>query len=181
MSFRRALNVYSGKRLAKLRNCAITPFSQQKQQQMPLPPSFSLFLRWSYPGIGSEGLRPSVDRSFSKGWSRDQPVQAAAMRQRSATTAGSPGIEKARCMVRQKTVGESSVCGVMPLQLPCCTSPAVEEHLVWVRLRFYNFCHNYFPWRRVHVCSSARGGCLVSNSNYYRSPSPPHAEKVLGN
>ncbi|MEQ2163885.1 hypothetical protein GOODEAATRI_000755 [Goodea atripinnis] len=46
----------------------------------------------------------AVDRSFSKGWSRDQPGQAAAMRQRSATTAGSPGIEKARSIVRQKTV-----------------------------------------------------------------------------
>ncbi|KAM8736919.1 ral GTPase-activating protein subunit alpha-1 isoform 2-T2 [Acanthopagrus schlegelii] len=55
-------------------------------------------------GIGSEGQRQIVDRSFSKGWSRDQPVQAAAMRQRSATTAGSPGIEKARSIVRQKTV-----------------------------------------------------------------------------
>uniref|UniRef100_A0A672FZ28 Ral GTPase activating protein, alpha subunit 1 (catalytic) n=1 Tax=Salarias fasciatus TaxID=181472 RepID=A0A672FZ28_SALFA len=56
-------------------------------------------------GIGSEGQRQVVDRSFSKGWSRDQPGQAAAMRQRSATTAGSPGIEKARSIVRQKTVG----------------------------------------------------------------------------
>lgn len=46
-----------------------------------------------------------MDRSFSKGWSRDQPGQAA-MRQRSATTAGSPGIEKARSIVRQKTVGQ---------------------------------------------------------------------------
>nr|XP_046268408.1 ral GTPase-activating protein subunit alpha-1 isoform X5 [Scatophagus argus] len=55
-------------------------------------------------GIGSEGQRQIVDRSFSKGWSRDQPGQAAAMRQRSATTAGSPGIEKARSIVRQKTV-----------------------------------------------------------------------------
>uniref|UniRef100_UPI003AAE8FEB ral GTPase-activating protein subunit alpha-1 n=1 Tax=Centroberyx gerrardi TaxID=166262 RepID=UPI003AAE8FEB len=55
-------------------------------------------------GIGSEGQRQCVDRSFSKGWSRDQPGQAAAMRQRSATTAGSPGIEKARSIVRQKTV-----------------------------------------------------------------------------
>ncbi|KAJ4938905.1 hypothetical protein JOQ06_028371, partial [Pogonophryne albipinna] len=55
-------------------------------------------------GIGSEGQRQIPDRSFSKGWSRDQPVQAAAMRQRSATTAGSPGIEKARSIVRQKTV-----------------------------------------------------------------------------
>uniref|UniRef100_A0A8C4I9U0 Ral GTPase activating protein catalytic subunit alpha 1 n=1 Tax=Dicentrarchus labrax TaxID=13489 RepID=A0A8C4I9U0_DICLA len=57
-------------------------------------------------GIGSEGQRQIVDRSFSKGWSRDQPGQAAAMRQRSATTAGSPGIEKARSIVRQKTVGQ---------------------------------------------------------------------------
>ncbi|XP_053701669.1 ral GTPase-activating protein subunit alpha-1 isoform X4 [Synchiropus splendidus] len=55
-------------------------------------------------GISSEGQRQIVDRSFSKGWSRDQPGQAAAMRQRSATTAGSPGIEKARSIVRQKTV-----------------------------------------------------------------------------
>uniref|UniRef100_A0A3P8RT38 Ral GTPase activating protein catalytic subunit alpha 1 n=1 Tax=Amphiprion percula TaxID=161767 RepID=A0A3P8RT38_AMPPE len=55
-------------------------------------------------GIGSEGQRQIVDRSFSKGWSRDQPGQTAAMRQRSATTAGSPGIEKARSIVRQKTV-----------------------------------------------------------------------------
>uniref|UniRef100_A0A673BZB0 Ral GTPase activating protein, alpha subunit 1 (catalytic) n=1 Tax=Sphaeramia orbicularis TaxID=375764 RepID=A0A673BZB0_9TELE len=54
-------------------------------------------------GISSEGQRQVVDRSFSKGWSRDQPGQAAAMRQRSATTAGSPGIEKARSIVRQKT------------------------------------------------------------------------------
>ncbi|KAM4723899.1 ral GTPase-activating protein subunit alpha-1 isoform 4-T4 [Anableps anableps] len=54
--------------------------------------------------IGTEGQRQAVDRSFSKGWSRDQPGQAAAMRQRSATTAGSPGIEKARSIVRQKTV-----------------------------------------------------------------------------
>uniref|UniRef100_A0A3P9HWR6 Ral GTPase activating protein, alpha subunit 1 (catalytic) n=1 Tax=Oryzias latipes TaxID=8090 RepID=A0A3P9HWR6_ORYLA len=53
---------------------------------------------------GKEGLRQVVDRSFSKGWSRDQSGQAAAMRQRSATTAGSPGIEKARSIVRQKTV-----------------------------------------------------------------------------
>ncbi|XP_037343512.2 ral GTPase-activating protein subunit alpha-1 isoform X2 [Pungitius pungitius] len=56
-------------------------------------------------GIGSEGQRQIVDRSsFSKGWSRDQPGQAVAMRQRSATTAGSPGIEKARSIVRQKTI-----------------------------------------------------------------------------
>ncbi|MED6283479.1 Ral GTPase-activating protein subunit alpha-1 [Characodon lateralis] len=54
--------------------------------------------------VGTEGQRQAVDRSFSKGWSRDQPGQAAAMRQRSATTAGSPGIEKARSIVRQKTV-----------------------------------------------------------------------------
>uniref|UniRef100_A0A8C6PRG4 Ral GTPase activating protein catalytic subunit alpha 1 n=1 Tax=Nothobranchius furzeri TaxID=105023 RepID=A0A8C6PRG4_NOTFU len=54
--------------------------------------------------VGSDGQRQVVDRSFSKGWSRDQPGQAAAMRQRSATTAGSPGIEKARSIVRQKTV-----------------------------------------------------------------------------
>uniref|UniRef100_A0A8C9RR01 Ral GTPase activating protein catalytic subunit alpha 1 n=1 Tax=Scleropages formosus TaxID=113540 RepID=A0A8C9RR01_SCLFO len=50
-----------------------------------------------------EGQKLSVDRSFSKGWSRDPPGQVL-MRQRSATTAGSPGIEKARSIVRQKTV-----------------------------------------------------------------------------
>uniref|UniRef100_A0A3Q2CAM5 Ral GTPase activating protein catalytic subunit alpha 1 n=1 Tax=Cyprinodon variegatus TaxID=28743 RepID=A0A3Q2CAM5_CYPVA len=60
--------------------------------------------------IGTEGQRQAVDRSFSKGWSRDQPGQAAAMRQRSATTAGSPGIEKARSIVRQKTVGQYYRC-----------------------------------------------------------------------
>ncbi|XP_072545051.1 ral GTPase-activating protein subunit alpha-1 isoform X4 [Salminus brasiliensis] len=55
-------------------------------------------------GGAHEGQKMVVDRSFSKGWSRDPPGQAAAMRQRSATTAGSPGIEKARSIVRQKTV-----------------------------------------------------------------------------
>ncbi|XP_041703935.2 ral GTPase-activating protein subunit alpha-1 isoform X1 [Coregonus clupeaformis] len=59
-------------------------------------------------GGAHEGQKMAVDRSFSKGWSRDQPGsgsgQAAAMRQRSATTAGSPGMEKARNTIRQKTV-----------------------------------------------------------------------------
>ncbi|XP_052009340.1 ral GTPase-activating protein subunit alpha-1-like isoform X6 [Xyrauchen texanus] len=55
-------------------------------------------------GGAHEGQKIAVDRSFSKGWSRDPPGQVAAMRQRSATTAGSPGIEKARSIVRQKTV-----------------------------------------------------------------------------
>ncbi|XP_066550787.1 ral GTPase-activating protein subunit alpha-1 isoform X2 [Amia ocellicauda] len=54
-------------------------------------------------GAPHESQKMAVDRSFSKGWSRDQPGQAP-MRQRSATTAGSPGIEKARSIVRQKTV-----------------------------------------------------------------------------
>ncbi|XP_018086622.1 ral GTPase-activating protein subunit alpha-1 isoform X10 [Xenopus laevis] len=45
----------------------------------------------------------SVDKSFSRGWSREQPGQAP-MRQRSATTTGSPGTEKARNIVRQKTI-----------------------------------------------------------------------------
>ncbi|XP_067847589.1 ral GTPase-activating protein subunit alpha-1 isoform X3 [Heptranchias perlo] len=53
---------------------------------------------------GSHGCqRSAVDKSFSRGWSRDQPGQVQ-MRQRSATTAGSPGTEKARSIVRQKTV-----------------------------------------------------------------------------
>ncbi|XP_078006445.1 ral GTPase-activating protein subunit alpha-1 isoform X9 [Phascolarctos cinereus] len=54
-------------------------------------------------GVGHEFQKASVDKSFSKGWSRDQPGQAP-MRQRSATTTGSPGTEKARSIVRQKTV-----------------------------------------------------------------------------
>ncbi|XP_051051827.1 ral GTPase-activating protein subunit alpha-1 isoform X6 [Phodopus roborovskii] len=54
-------------------------------------------------GVGHEFQRVSVDKSFSRGWSRDQPGQAP-MRQRSATTTGSPGTEKARSIVRQKTV-----------------------------------------------------------------------------
>ncbi|XP_004584824.2 ral GTPase-activating protein subunit alpha-1 isoform X8 [Ochotona princeps] len=54
-------------------------------------------------GVGHEFQKVSVDKSFSRGWSRDQPGQAP-MRQRSATTTGSPGTEKARSVVRQKTV-----------------------------------------------------------------------------
>ncbi|XP_040455568.1 ral GTPase-activating protein subunit alpha-1 isoform X11 [Falco naumanni] len=54
-------------------------------------------------GVGHEFPKTSVDKSFSRGWSRDQPGQAP-MRQRSATTTGSPGTEKARSIVRQKTV-----------------------------------------------------------------------------
>ncbi|XP_061467651.1 ral GTPase-activating protein subunit alpha-1 isoform X7 [Rhineura floridana] len=54
-------------------------------------------------GAGHEFQKASVDKSFSRGWSRDQPGQAP-MRQRSATTTGSPGTEKARSIVRQKTV-----------------------------------------------------------------------------
>uniref|UniRef100_A0A4W6FJQ0 Ral GTPase activating protein catalytic subunit alpha 1 n=1 Tax=Lates calcarifer TaxID=8187 RepID=A0A4W6FJQ0_LATCA len=75
-------------------------------------------------GIGSEGQRQVVDRSFSKGWSRDQPGQAAAMRQRSATTAGSPGIEKARSIVRQKTVGQYS-SALMPILLVFVSDPPI--------------------------------------------------------
>ncbi|XP_078262687.1 ral GTPase-activating protein subunit alpha-1 isoform X5 [Rhinoraja longicauda] len=53
---------------------------------------------------GNHGCqRTAVDKSFSRGWSRDQPGQGQ-MRQRSATTAGSPGTEKARSIVRQKTI-----------------------------------------------------------------------------
>uniref|UniRef100_A0A4W5MPX9 Ral GTPase activating protein catalytic subunit alpha 1 n=1 Tax=Hucho hucho TaxID=62062 RepID=A0A4W5MPX9_9TELE len=61
-------------------------------------------------GGAHEGQKTAVDHSFSKGWSRDQPGsgQAAAMRQRSATTAGSPGMEKARNIIRQKTVFSAS-------------------------------------------------------------------------
>ncbi|XP_043930069.1 ral GTPase-activating protein subunit alpha-1 isoform X4 [Protopterus annectens] len=54
-------------------------------------------------GGGHDFQKSSVEKSFSKGWSRDQPVQAL-MRQRSATTTGSPGTEKARSLVRQKTI-----------------------------------------------------------------------------
>ncbi|XP_030415124.1 ral GTPase-activating protein subunit alpha-1 isoform X7 [Gopherus evgoodei] len=58
-------------------------------------------------GVGHEFQKSSVDKSFSRGWSRDQPGQAP-MRQRSATTTGSPGTEKARSIVRQKTVAMRS-------------------------------------------------------------------------
>uniref|UniRef100_A0A8C0JG00 Ral GTPase activating protein catalytic subunit alpha 1 n=1 Tax=Chelonoidis abingdonii TaxID=106734 RepID=A0A8C0JG00_CHEAB len=58
-------------------------------------------------GVGHEFQKSSVDKSFSRGWSRDQPGQAP-MRQRSATTTGSPGTEKARTIVRQKTVAMRS-------------------------------------------------------------------------
>ncbi|XP_038612112.1 ral GTPase-activating protein subunit alpha-1 isoform X7 [Tachyglossus aculeatus] len=58
-------------------------------------------------GVGHEFQKASVDKSFSRGWSRDQPGQAP-MRQRSATTTGSPGTEKARSLVRQKTVAMRS-------------------------------------------------------------------------
>ncbi|XP_066464535.1 ral GTPase-activating protein subunit alpha-1 isoform X3 [Eleutherodactylus coqui] len=54
-------------------------------------------------GGGHEFQKGSVDKSFSRGWSREQPGQAP-MRQRSATTTGSPGTEKARSIVRQKTI-----------------------------------------------------------------------------
>ncbi|XP_021259032.1 ral GTPase-activating protein subunit alpha-1 isoform X8 [Numida meleagris] len=57
--------------------------------------------------VGHEFPKSSVDKSFSRGWSRDQPGQAP-MRQRSATTTGSPGTEKARSIVRQKTVAMRS-------------------------------------------------------------------------
>lgn len=57
--------------------------------------------------IGHEFPKASVDKSFSRGWSRDQPGQAP-MRQRSATTTGSPGTEKARNIVRQKTIAMRS-------------------------------------------------------------------------
>ncbi|XP_069806445.1 ral GTPase-activating protein subunit alpha-1 isoform X2 [Dendropsophus ebraccatus] len=54
-------------------------------------------------GCNHEFQKGSVDKSFSRGWSREQPGQAP-MRQRSATTTGSPGTEKARNIVRQKTI-----------------------------------------------------------------------------
>uniref|UniRef100_A0ACB8G647 Ral GTPase-activating protein subunit alpha-1 n=1 Tax=Sphaerodactylus townsendi TaxID=933632 RepID=A0ACB8G647_9SAUR len=62
-------------------------------------------------GVGHEFPKASVDKSFSRGWSRDQPGQAP-MRQRSATTTGSPGTEKARSIVRQKTVGQCDLIGI---------------------------------------------------------------------
>ncbi|XP_075699468.1 ral GTPase-activating protein subunit alpha-1 isoform X6 [Rhinoderma darwinii] len=58
-------------------------------------------------GGGHEFQRGAVDKSFSRGWSREQPGQAP-MRQRSATTTGSPGTEKARSIVRQKTIAMRS-------------------------------------------------------------------------
>ncbi|XP_078089919.1 ral GTPase-activating protein subunit alpha-1 isoform X8 [Mustelus asterias] len=58
-------------------------------------------------GGGHGCPKSAVDKSFSRGWSRDQPGQVQ-MRQRSATTAGSPGTEKARSIVRQKTIAIGS-------------------------------------------------------------------------
>ncbi|XP_063803931.1 ral GTPase-activating protein subunit alpha-1 isoform X2 [Pseudophryne corroboree] len=58
-------------------------------------------------GSTHEFQKGSVDKSFSRGWSREQPGQAP-MRQRSATTTGSPGTEKARSIVRQKTIAMRS-------------------------------------------------------------------------
>ncbi|XP_075469443.1 ral GTPase-activating protein subunit alpha-1 isoform X2 [Ascaphus truei] len=58
-------------------------------------------------GSGNEFQKVSVDKSFSRGWSREQPGQAP-MRQRSATTTGSPGTEKARTIVRQKSIAMRS-------------------------------------------------------------------------
>ncbi|XP_040188996.1 ral GTPase-activating protein subunit alpha-1 isoform X2 [Rana temporaria] len=58
-------------------------------------------------GGSHEFQKGSVDKSFSRGWSREQPGQAP-MRQRSATTTGSPGTEKARSIVRQKTIAMRS-------------------------------------------------------------------------
>ncbi|CAM9497956.1 unnamed protein product [Lampetra fluviatilis] len=56
-------------------------------------------------GLCQEASRGGQDKSFSRGWSRDQAPHPAEpmMRQRSATTSGSPGAEKARGIVRQKT------------------------------------------------------------------------------
>ncbi|KAM8921688.1 ral GTPase-activating protein subunit alpha-1 isoform 6-T6 [Pelodytes ibericus] len=55
-------------------------------------------------GCGHDFQKVSVDKSsFTRGWSREQPGQVP-MRQRSATTTGSPGTEKARSIVRQKTI-----------------------------------------------------------------------------
>uniref|UniRef100_A0A8C4QAL4 Ral GTPase activating protein catalytic subunit alpha 1 n=1 Tax=Eptatretus burgeri TaxID=7764 RepID=A0A8C4QAL4_EPTBU len=56
-------------------------------------------------GIYQESNRSGTDKSFSRGWSRDQSsAPPEPMRQRSATTSGSPGTEKARGRVRQKTI-----------------------------------------------------------------------------
>uniref|UniRef100_A0A8C8EQ95 Rap-GAP domain-containing protein n=1 Tax=Oncorhynchus tshawytscha TaxID=74940 RepID=A0A8C8EQ95_ONCTS len=80
-------------------------------------------------GGAHEGQKTAVGHSFSKGWSRDQPGsgQAAAMRQRSATTAGSPGMEKARNIMRQKTVDRTCL---LPEQIRHCSqsenTPASE-------------------------------------------------------
>uniref|UniRef100_A0A669E9L6 Ral GTPase activating protein catalytic subunit alpha 1 n=1 Tax=Oreochromis niloticus TaxID=8128 RepID=A0A669E9L6_ORENI len=94
-------------------------------------------------GIGPESQRQVVDRSFSKGWSRDQPGQAAAMRQRSATTAGSPGIEKARSIVRQKTVDNfclmhsfRSVCVRVCVHMCVCTCTCLHAQFLTCLLPF---------------------------------------------
>uniref|UniRef100_UPI00358E6671 ral GTPase-activating protein subunit alpha-1-like isoform X2 n=1 Tax=Myxine glutinosa TaxID=7769 RepID=UPI00358E6671 len=68
-------------------------------------------------GIYQESNRSGADKSFSRGWSRDQSsVPPEPMRQRSATTSGSPGTEKARGRVRQKNIAFGNRCSS---DIPC--------------------------------------------------------------
>ncbi|KAG7237216.1 hypothetical protein INR49_032549 [Caranx melampygus] len=140
-------------------------------------------------GIGSEGQRQIVDRSFSKGWSRDQPGQAAAMRQRSATTAGSPGIEKARSIVRQKTVGpkkfhKAKPCVAVLRGTLCCPQPlsaVLRVLLLWLRLFLSSFTTTtlYYPPCRpagsvsVYVYSRVHSHFLCTNLIPRPSSFPP--------
>ncbi|XP_068110135.1 ral GTPase-activating protein subunit alpha-1 isoform X5 [Hyperolius riggenbachi] len=58
-------------------------------------------------GGGHEFQKGPVDKSFSRGWSREQPGQAP-MRPRSATTTGSPGTEKTRRAAKERTIAMRS-------------------------------------------------------------------------
>nr|XP_033808419.1 ral GTPase-activating protein subunit alpha-1 isoform X9 [Geotrypetes seraphini] len=94
-------------------------------------------------GCGHEFQKISVDKSFSRGWSRDQPGQAP-MRQRSATTTGSPGTEKARNIVRQKTVVSkedmNSKLHILSSEIGCSNSnvPDLMDEFIAERLRTGN-------------------------------------------
>uniref|UniRef100_A0A8C2XRE4 Ral GTPase activating protein catalytic subunit alpha 1 n=1 Tax=Cyclopterus lumpus TaxID=8103 RepID=A0A8C2XRE4_CYCLU len=121
-------------------------------------------------GIGSEGQRQIVDRSFSKGWSRDQPGQAAAMRQRSATTAGSPGIEKARSIVRQKTVGQYHSSSSTVRACPFFTTRVLKTRFSSSKSLLFDLTSSTFfpllpvcPTGSPSVCAHRRSSSLVQS------------------
>ncbi|XP_029569001.1 ral GTPase-activating protein subunit alpha-1 isoform X5 [Salmo trutta] len=140
-------------------------------------------------GGAHEGQKTAVDHSFSKGWSRDQPGsgQAAAMRQRSATTAGSPGMEKARNIIRQKTVElvgplSSELCPVYPL-CPDMEDPPMAMTSRGPRIRHCSQSENT-PASEVFSASSdldPQGPTLPRSSSASDIMEPFIAERVKGN